>query len=90
MGDGDFRDGLREYLKTYAFANAAWPDLIALLDSRTPDDLAAWSHAWVDERGRPTIRTEPDRCRTAASSGLSSRSRIRSPIAGCSGISGFK
>ena len=57
MGEGNFRDGLREYLKTYAFSNAAWPDLIALLDNRTPDDLAAWSHAWVDERGRPTIRT---------------------------------
>src|SRR4029079_18740298 len=57
IGEGNFRDGLREYLKTYAFSNAAWPDLIALLDNRTPEDLAAWSHAWVDERGRPTIRT---------------------------------
>src|SRR3954469_19177476 len=53
-----FQDGLREYLKTYSFANATWPDLIALLDRRTPEDLAAWSRAWVEERGRPTIRTE--------------------------------
>jgi aminopeptidase N len=58
VGSDDFRDGLREYLKKYAFANASWPDLIALLDGRTPEDLAAWSRAWVEERGRPAIRTE--------------------------------
>jgi aminopeptidase N len=52
------RDGLREYLKQHAFANASWPDLIALLDRRTPEDLAAWSRAWVEEPGRPTIATE--------------------------------
>ena len=57
-GAAAFQDGLREYLKTYAFANASWPDLIALLDRRTPEDLAAWSRAWVEERGRPTIRTD--------------------------------
>ena len=52
------RDGLREYLKQHAFGNASWPDLIALLDRRTPEDLAAWSRAWVEEAGRPTIATE--------------------------------
>jgi aminopeptidase N len=52
------RDGLREYLKQHSFANASWPDLIALLDRRTPEDLAAWSRAWVEEAGRPTIVTE--------------------------------
>ena len=51
------RDGLREYLKQHSFANATWPDLIALLDRRTPEDLAAWSRAWVEEAGRPTITT---------------------------------
>ncbi|HEY7056338.1 MAG TPA: M1 family aminopeptidase, partial [Vicinamibacterales bacterium] len=58
MGGDAFRDGLREYLKTYSFGNATWLDLIAMLDRRTPEDLAAWSHAWVDERGRPIVRTE--------------------------------
>jgi aminopeptidase N len=52
------RDGLREYLKRHAFANASWPDLIALLDRRTPENLAAWSRAWVEEAGRPAITTE--------------------------------
>ena len=53
-----FRDGLREYLQKHSFGNASWPDLIALLDGRTPEDLAAWSRAWVEERGRPVITTE--------------------------------
>jgi len=58
VGADAFRDGLREYLKTYAFRNATWPELIAILDGRTPEDLSAWSHAWVEERGRPIIRTD--------------------------------
>ena len=57
VGADSFRDGLREYLKRHAFANATWHDLIGVLDPRTPDDLAAWSRAWVEEAGRPTIDT---------------------------------
>jgi aminopeptidase N len=57
MGEDVFRDGLREYLKRYAFANATWSDLIAILDTRTPTDLAAWSRVWVEEPGRPAIQT---------------------------------
>ena len=58
VGSEGFQEGLREYLKKYSFGNASWADLIAMLDSRTPEDLAAWSRAWVEERGRPAIRTE--------------------------------
>jgi aminopeptidase N len=58
IGKDGFRDGLKDYLKRYSFGNASWSDLIALLDARTPADLAAWSHAWVDEPGRPTVHTE--------------------------------
>jgi aminopeptidase N len=57
LGADNFRDGLREYLKGHAFGNAAWPDLIAVLDRRTPVDLAAWSRVWVEEPGRPAIAT---------------------------------
>jgi aminopeptidase N len=55
IGDEAMRDGLREYLATYAFANATWTDLIAILDRGSADDLAAWSRAWVEEAGRPTV-----------------------------------
>jgi aminopeptidase N len=57
VGEGPFRDGIREYLKKYAFGNATWIDLIRILDAKTPDNLAAWSRAWVEERGRPEFTT---------------------------------
>jgi aminopeptidase N len=58
VGADSFRDGLRDYLKRFSFGNATWADLIQLLDDRTPEDLASWSHAWVDEDRRPVIATE--------------------------------
>ena len=58
LGETAFRDGLQQYLRMHRFGNATWPDLIALLDERTPEDLAAWSRAWVEEAGRPIVTTE--------------------------------
>jgi aminopeptidase N len=58
MGPDTLRDGLRVYLERYRFGNASWPDLIAILDPLAGEDLAAWSHAWVDEPGRIVVRTE--------------------------------
>jgi len=55
VGETLFRDGLREYLSTFAYGNATWPDLIEILDSRSEEDLAAWSQVWVEEAGRPVI-----------------------------------
>jgi aminopeptidase N len=57
VGETAFRDGLREYLKRYSFGNATWLDLVRILDARTPEDVTAWSHAWVEERGRPEFTT---------------------------------
>ncbi|TGE04886.1 M1 family metallopeptidase [Hymenobacter fodinae] len=53
MGEGPFRLGLQEYLKKYSFGNATWPDLIQILDERTPADLQAWNQVWVNQPGRP-------------------------------------
>jgi len=58
IGEEAFRDGLREYLDAHRFGNATWPDLIEVLDARSPLDLRDWSRAWVEEPGRPTITTE--------------------------------
>jgi aminopeptidase N len=57
LGPDVLRDGLREYLTRFAFGNATWTDLIEILDARTSEDLAAWSRAWVEQAGRPTIAT---------------------------------
>lgn len=58
LGADALRDGLREYLRRYSFRNATWTDLVGILDSRTTQDLAAWSRAWVEERGRPVFTTD--------------------------------
>lgn len=58
LGADSLRDGLRVYLKQFEFGNATWLDLIKVLDERTERDLAAWSHVWVEEAGRPLVRTE--------------------------------
>ncbi|MBP5334727.1 MAG: ERAP1-like C-terminal domain-containing protein [Bacteroidales bacterium] len=53
MGPEAFRTGLREYLAKFLYSNADWNDLIAILDRHTPEDLEAWSHSWVTEKGMP-------------------------------------
>lgn len=58
IGTEAFRKGLQLYLKTYANANATWDDLIAILDELSPEDLKSWSHSWVNEKGRPSIKAE--------------------------------
>ncbi len=58
VGPDRFREGIRVYLERFQFSNATWLDLIEILDERTETDLVAWSRAWVEESGRPIIRTE--------------------------------
>ena len=60
LGADQLQNGLRVYLKQFAFGNASWLDLVRVLDERTDRDLAAWSRVWVEEAGRPSIRTELD------------------------------
>lgn len=55
MGADSLRTGLREYLHTYAFRNASWPELIAILDKHCAADLQAWNKVWVNEGSRPVI-----------------------------------
>jgi aminopeptidase N len=57
LGEQGFRDGMRDYLKRYSFGNATWLDLVRLLGTRTQENLVAWSHAWVELRGRPELTT---------------------------------
>jgi aminopeptidase N len=49
---------VRDYLHRHAFGNATWDDLIAALARRTPVDLRQWSRMWIEEAGRPLIRTD--------------------------------
>ncbi|WP_449439808.1 M1 family metallopeptidase [Pedobacter steynii] len=55
MGKEKFQLGVQEYLKKFANKNASWPDLIAILDKYSEDDLIKWNKVWVNETGRPLI-----------------------------------
>lgn len=56
LGEEKFRDGIREYLSSFGYANATWEELIDILDGYSDLDLKAWSHSWVCEGGMPVIR----------------------------------
>ncbi len=60
MGEDAFREGIREYLTTYAYGNADWDALIAILDSHSSADLASFSEAWVHRAGMPHISLSCD------------------------------
>ncbi|MDV3925953.1 aminopeptidase [Elizabethkingia anophelis] len=55
IGEENFRKGISEYLRKYAYSNATWPDLITILDNQTSEDLQSWNKVWVNEPGRPII-----------------------------------
>ena len=55
MGEEAFREGMHEYLTTFAYGNATWENLIGILDSRTGADLTTFSDTWVNQRGMPHI-----------------------------------
>lgn len=53
VGEETFREGLQEYLSTFSFDNATWPDLVDILDKKSEADLKTWSEVWVHTAGRP-------------------------------------
>lgn len=55
MGKENFQKGIREYLKTYAYSNATWDDLVEILNHHSKEDLKAFSDVWVNQRGMPMI-----------------------------------
>ena len=55
MGDEAFRKGIQEYLRTYAYGNATWDDLVAILDKYTEVDIRSFSHFWVYKSFMPWI-----------------------------------
>ena len=55
MGEDAFRAGIQEYLRTYAYGNATWNDLVAILDKHSEENIAQFSHAWVEEAYMPMI-----------------------------------
>lgn len=60
VGEDRFKEGVREYLKSHAYSNATWDNLISILENKTGKELKSWSDKWVNESGMPHIITEFD------------------------------
>lgn len=58
LGEQNFRDGLRLYLKQHSYANAEWADLIGAFEATGKSDVKAWADAWILRRGMPEITAE--------------------------------
>jgi aminopeptidase N len=58
VGDDQFRDGLRLYLKEHAYANAKWNDLVRALERTSKKPLGPWADAWIKRRGMPQVDVE--------------------------------
>jgi len=55
VGEDQFRDGLRLYLKEHAYANAEWNDLVKALERTSKKPLGPWADAWIRRRGMPQV-----------------------------------
>jgi aminopeptidase N len=58
VGDDQFRDGLRLYLKEHAYGNAEWNDLVRALERTSKKPLGPWADAWIKRRGMPQVDVE--------------------------------
>ncbi|NOX85523.1 MAG: hypothetical protein GXO86_06115 [Chlorobi bacterium] len=56
LGAVNLQQGLKQYLNDFAYSNADWDDLIAILDSLTDKNLYTWSDVWVKEAGMPAYQ----------------------------------
>ncbi len=64
LGEDQFRDGLRLYLKDHAYANAEWADLVGSFEKVSGQKLGPWADAYIKRRGMPQVDVywscEPD------------------------------
>ncbi len=55
LGADKFREGLRLYLKQYAYGNAEWNDLVHAFESVSGRSLGNWAEMWIRHRGMPQV-----------------------------------
>ena len=55
MGNELFQKGAQEYLKKYAYKNAGWPDLVAIMNKISNKDISEWNDTWINKEGRPVV-----------------------------------
>jgi aminopeptidase N len=58
LGEDNFREGLRLYLKEHAYANAEWSDLVRAFEHVSGKSLDLWARMWIRHRGMPQVQVE--------------------------------
>lgn len=54
VGEEALQSGLQEYLRRFAYGNATWNDLVAILVWRSPG-IEQWSDVWITGKGMPVV-----------------------------------
>jgi aminopeptidase N len=55
LGDSNFRDGLRLYLKEHTYGNAEWADLVHSFERVSGKSLTEFATTWIRRRGMPQV-----------------------------------
>ncbi|MCR2818710.1 aminopeptidase N [Microbacterium sp. zg.Y1090] len=58
VGEEAFFEGARRYFAAHAFGNTTLDDLLTELEAASGRDLRAWSRAWLQTTGLPTVRVD--------------------------------
>ena len=55
IGADAFRKGLQAYLNKYAYGNADWDELLAVMQEQTQESLDPWDRSWIKSPGMPVL-----------------------------------
>lgn len=55
VGEENFHQGLKTYLKKFSWGNAEWKDLLETLSQQSKKSLTKWNKAWIEQTGRPKL-----------------------------------
>ncbi|HCJ48548.1 MAG TPA: aminopeptidase N [Microbacterium sp.] len=58
VGEDEFFRGAQRYFADHAFGNTTLEDLLVALEAASGRDLRAWSAAWLETTGLPTVSLE--------------------------------
>ena len=55
IGEKNFRNALRSYLKNHSYSNAQWSDLVHEFEKASGKPLQKWADAYIRRRGMPQV-----------------------------------
>lgn len=55
IGEKNFRNALRSYLKNHSYSNAEWSDLVQEFEKASGKPLQKWADAYIKRRGMPQV-----------------------------------